>query len=206
MAINNIILFVSRKISAQFSRLLYMKDVVVFLLLAILGFMLWNRDGFIKGETFTESYSPVSPATIQTIINNIQSTNPDVYPVQTIYIRPQIGSNGSSAFDARIMFINTRGYFGVQYDIQADGEGNILSLSEQPMPGIGAADVFQPFDSGNYTTFEDTQVVLDKQFSDLKTQTQGYQGKLDIWLEQMRQTTMNNANTAAWNGTVVAAR
>jgi len=183
-----------------------MKDIVVFLLLAILGFMLWNRDAFIKGETFTDSAVSVSPATIQTIINNIQSKNPDVYPVQTIYINQQTGSNGSTGFNARIMFINTRGYFGVQYDIQADGDGNIKSLSEQPMPGIGAADVFQPFASGggDYTTFEDTQVVLDKQFADLKTQTQGYQGKLDTWLEQMRQTTMNNASAAAWNGAVVS--
>lgn len=162
---------------------------------------------FIKGETFTDTPTAVSPATIQTIINNIQSKNPDVYPVQTIYINSQQGSQGSTAYNARIMFINTRGYFGVQYDIQADSNGNILSLSEQPMPGIGAADVFKPFVSEDeYTPFEDTQVALDKQFAELKTQKQGYQGKLDTWLEQMRQVNMNNADTAARNGTVVSSR
>lgn len=184
-----------------------MKDIVVFLLLAILGFLLWNRDSFIRGETFTDTDKSVAPATIQTIINAIQAKDPDVYPVQTIYINPKEGSNGTSIYEARIMFINTRGYFGIQYDVEADVDGNILSMSEQPMPGIGVSDVFQPFGKvDTYTTFEDTQVVLDKQFADLKTQTQGYEGKLDTWLEQLRQNNMANANRAAWTGAVVSAR
>ena len=186
-----------------------MKDIVVFLLLAILGFLLWNRGVFMNGEAFVNvsDRKPVNPATIQTIINAIQAKNPDVYPVQTIYINSMQGDQGSAMYDARIMFVNTRGYFGVQYDIKADGDGNILEMSEQPQPGIGAADVFEPFGpSDSYTTFEDTQVVLDKQFTDLKTQVPGYQGKLDIWLEQMRQSERDNANAAAMNGTVVSRR
>jgi hypothetical protein len=186
-----------------------MKDVVVFLLLAILGFLLWNRGVLARSEAFVNvsDQKAVNPATIQTIINAIQAKNPDVYPVQTIYINSMQGEQGSSMYDARIMFINTRGYFGVQYDIKADGDGNILEMSEQPQPGIGAADVFEPFGpSDSYTTFEDTQVVLDKQFADLKTQVPGYQGKLDIWLEQMRQSERNNADAAARNGTVVSMR
>jgi hypothetical protein len=186
-----------------------MKDIVVFLLLAILGFLLWNRGVFMNGEGFVNvsDQKPVNPATIQTIINAIQAKNPDVYPVQTIYINSMQGDQGSAMYDARIMFINTRGYFGVQYDIKADSDGNILEMSEQPQPGIGAADVFEPFGpSDTYTTFEDTQVVLDKQFADLKTQVPGYQGKLDIWLEQMRQSERNNADAAARNGTVVSMR
>lgn len=184
-----------------------MKDITIFLLIAILGFLLWNRDAFTKTEKFTDvSYSqPVSPATIQTIVNSIQAKNPDVYPVQTIYINPMEGSQGSQVYNARMMFINTRGYFGVQYDIQADGNGNILSMSEQPQPGIGVSDSFQPFDStsnGSYTTYEDTQAVLDKQFADLKTQVPGYEGKLDTWLEQIRANNMNMAAQSAVTGTV----
>jgi hypothetical protein len=182
-----------------------MKDIVVFILLAILGFLLWNRGMVMRGEGFTDvsDKMPVKPATIQTIINAIQAKNPDVYPVQTIYINPMEGDKGSSIYNARIMFINTRGYFGVQYDIKADGDGNILEMSEQPQPGIGAADVFEPFGGGDaYTTFEDTQVVLDKQFGELKTQVPGFQTKLDTWLEQMRQSTMANAATSAWTGAV----
>lgn len=184
-----------------------MKDIVVFLLLAILGFLLWNRSVMMRGEGFTDvsDKKSVSPATIQTIINSIQTKNPDVYPVQTIYINPLEGDQGSMIFNARIMFINTRGYFGVQYDIKADTDGNILEMSEQPQPGIGAADVFEPFGPGDtYTAFEDTQTVLNKQFNELKTQVPGYQNKLDVWLEQMRQSNMNNSDMAARTGAVVS--
>jgi hypothetical protein len=175
-----------------------MKDLTLVLLIGILGFMLINK-GSNGGESFVELPNSVSPATIQTIINSIQEKDPDVYPVQTIYINPM----ADGTYNARIMFINTRGYFGVQYDVQADASGSILSLSEQPMPGIGAADVFKPFaGTGDYGSFDDTQVVLDDQFAKLKTQAPGYQGKLDIWLEQMRATNFANADTAARTGLV----
>jgi hypothetical protein len=186
-----------------------MKDIVLFLLLAIVGFLMWNRGIVMRGEGFTNisDKNPVNPATIQTIINSIQAKNPDVYPVQTIYINPMGGDQGSMVYNARIMFINTRGYFGVQYDIKADADGNILEMAEQPQPGIGAADVFEPFGpSDGYTTFEDTQVVLDKQFAELKTQVPGYSSKLDTWLSQMRQANMDNSNISAQTGAVVSAR
>ena len=181
-----------------------MKDIVVFLLLAILGFLLWNRGVFMNGEAFTNVSDkvPVSPATIQTIINAIQAKDPDVYPVQTIYINSMAGDKGSAGYDARIMFINTRGYFGVQYDVKADAAGNILELSEQPQPGIGAADVFSPFVDNEYTTFEDTQVVLDKQFKDLKTQVPGFETKMDKWLAALRQSNMEGAAISARTGAV----
>jgi len=186
-----------------------MKDVVVFILLAILGFLLWNRGMFLSGEEFTNVSDkvPVSPSTIQTIINAIQAKNPDVYPVQTIYINSMAGDRGSAGYDARIMFVNTRGYFGVQYDIKADANENILEMSEQPQPGIGAADVFAPFTGGGeYTTFEDTQVVLDQQFKELKTQVPGFETKMDKWLSAMRQTNIDNAEISARIGAVVPAR
>jgi len=183
-----------------------MKDIVLFLLLAIVGFMIWNSKRFSMSETFTDvsSSTPVSPGTIQTIINSIQEKNPDVYPVQTIYINPMMGDHGTGMYNARIMFINTRGYFGVQYDVQADSNGNIISMDEQPMPGIGAADVFKPFSGKDmYRPFEDTQVALDQQFADLKKQVPGFQTKLDTWLSQMRDVNRDNANIAAMNGTII---
>jgi hypothetical protein len=83
-------------------------------------------------------------------------------------------------YNARIMFMNTRGYFGVQYDIQADAAGKILSMNVQAPPD--ATGPFGGFVEDKLSTFEDIQVVLDKQFADLKTQAPGYQGKLEAWL------------------------
>lgn len=182
-----------------------MKDTVVFLLLAIFGFLLWNQTQLPETYTDVSAEKSVAPSTIQSIINTIQAKNPDVYPIQTIYINPMMGDKGSMVYNARIMFLNTRGYFGVQYDVQADDNGNIISLSEQP---VGSDDnIFQPFGSKEtYTPFEDTQVVLDKQFADLKTQVPGFQGKLDTWLETLRSANISSANASARIGAIVPAR
>jgi len=156
------------------------QDLLLFLLIAIFGFLIWNRT---NGENFTDvsADKPVEPATIQTIVNAIQAKVPDLYPIQTVYINPFQGDQGSMIYNARIMFLNTRGYFGVQYDVKADSRGNILEMSEQPAPDMTGP--FMAYTGDTYEKFEDIQAVLDKQFADLKTQVPGYETKLDTFLE-----------------------
>ena len=110
-------------------------QVVIFLMLAVFGFLIWNAQ-----KTSTETFVnvtdavPVEPAIIQTIINAIQARDPDVYPIQTVYINSLQGTQGSQIYDARMLFMNTRGYFGVQYDVQADTQGRLLKLEAQTSP------------------------------------------------------------------------
>ena len=181
-----------------------MKDLTIFLLIAILGFLIWNSS--VNGESFQDvtASQPVKPAVIQSIINSVQAKNPDVYPVQTIYVNTLEGSEGSQLYNARIMFLNTRGYFGVQYDIQANANGEIISMTESPSTTNIGDPVFQPFKptDTSYGTFEDVQTVLDKQFADLKTQVPGYTSKFDTWLDTLRQGQTIATNTAASMGTV----
>jgi hypothetical protein len=156
------------------------QDLLLFLLLAIFGFLIWNRT---TGENFTDvsADKPVEPATIQTIINAIQAKVPDLYPIQTVYINPFEGDQGSMIYNARIMFLNTRGYFGVQYDVKADSRGNVLEMTEQPSPAMTGP--FMAYAGDGYEKFEDIQTVLDQQFAELKTQVPGYETKLDTFLE-----------------------
>jgi len=156
------------------------QDFLLFLLLAIFGFLIWNRT---YGETFVDvsADKPVEPATIQTIINAIQAKVPDLYPIQTVYINPFEGDQGSMIYNARIMFLNTRGYFGVQYDVKADSRGNVLEMTEQPSPAMTGP--FMAYAGDGYEKFEDIQTVLDQQFAELKTQVPGYETKLDTFLE-----------------------
>jgi hypothetical protein len=155
------------------------QDILLIVLLGILGFMLWNKS---VNERFVDvsSSTPVSPSVIQNIVTAVQMKDPDLYPLQTVYINPFGGDQGSIVYNARMMFMNTRGYFGVQYDIQADAAGKILSMNVQAPPD--ASGPFGGFVEDKLSTFEDIQVVLDKQFADLKTQAPGYQGKLEAWL------------------------
>ena len=109
------------------------QDLLLFVLLAVFGFLIWNRS---VNERFTDvsASTPVAPAVIQNIITSIQDKDPDLYPIQTVYINPFGGDQGSMVYNARIIFLNTRGYFGIQYDVQADGNGKILNMNMQAHP------------------------------------------------------------------------
>lgn len=157
------------------------QDLLIFLLIAFLGFLMWNR---ISNETFTDvsAEKPVEPAVIQSIINSVQAKVPDVYPIQTVYVNPFDGDQGSKVYNARILFLNTRGYFGVQYDVQADAEGRIISMSEQPSASLTGP--FLPYKGEEFEKFEDIQTALDKQFADLKNKD--FSSGLETFLESQR--------------------
>jgi hypothetical protein len=179
------------------------QDILLIVLLGILGFMLWNKSA---SERFVDvsASTPVSPSVIQNIVTAVQMKDPDLYPLQTVYINPFGGDQGSMVYNARIMFMNTRGYFGVQYDIQADATGKILSMNAQAPPNVSGP--FGGFVEDKLSTFEDIQVVLDKQFADLKSQVPGYQGKLEGWLATTSAEQRQKAfNDAAGTGSLSAA-
>jgi hypothetical protein len=161
-------------------------QVIIFLMLALFGFLIWNSQRTSK-ETFVNVTGdvPVEPAIIQTIINAIQARDPDVYPVQTIYINSLQGSEGSQIYDARILFMNTRGYFGVQYDVQADTQGRLLKLEAQTSPY--AQGPFMPVSGDKeYSTFEDIQISLDTYFASLKDKSAQYDSALGQQLDAAR--------------------
>ena len=144
--------------------------LIIFVMLAIFGFSIWNR---VSSETFVDvsAAKSVAPATIQTIVNAVQARIPDLYPLQTVYINPMQGDQGSIMYNARILFLNTRGYFGVQYDVQADADGNLISVTGQVQPEVNGP--FQGFGemTDKYQDFESVEAVLEQQFADLKAKS-----------------------------------
>jgi len=158
----------------------------IFLLLAIFGFMIWNRTSGKEMFTDVSASNSVDPATIQTIVNGIQDRIPDLYPLQTVYINPMQGDQGSVIYNARILFLNTRGYFGVQYDVQADSAGNLISVTGQVQPQANGP--FQGFNETNdvYRDFDSIEAVLEEQFANLKQNIPGVSEKLDSWLDTQR--------------------
>lgn len=159
--------------------------LIIFVMLAIFGFLIWNR---VSSETFVDvsAAKSVAPATIQTIVNAVQARIPDLYPLQTVYINPMQGDQGSMKYNARILFLNTRGYFGVQYDVQADADGNLISVTGQVQPEANGP--FQGFGemTDKYQDFESVEAVLEQQFADLKAKSPDVAQKLDTWLDIQR--------------------
>lgn len=182
-----------------------MKDeqLLVFLMLAGFGFLVWNANRS-SAEQFENATSdkPVEPAIIQSMVNAVQARVPDIYPVQTVYVHTMAGSQGSEVYNARIMFLNTRGYFGVQYDIQADAQGKVLNMSAQVAPNSEGP--FMAFARDKYRSFEDIQTALDKQFDDLKANAvPGFDTKLGKWLDDTRMQQRTQALAQAVPGTMM---
>jgi hypothetical protein len=153
--------------------------------------------------TDVSASNPVDPATIQTIVNGIQDRIPDLYPLQTVYINPMQGDQGSVIYNARILFLNTRGYFGVQYDVQADSAGNLISVTGQVQPQANGP--FQGFtESDSYQDFDSIEAVLEEQFANLKQNIPGVTEKLDTWLDAQREQQRGRAFTDAQTNSMPA--
>lgn len=128
-----------------------MKDLIVMILVLVILFMIWN-DG--RGTTSTYSAgdvnltAPVPPNIVQAIIEKVQSMKPDIAPIDTVFVNIQ--PDGS--YNSRIMFYNTKHFFGTQYDVNAkvdaDGSVNILKLGDSSTvdPSTGyKPDAYQPW-------------------------------------------------------------
>lgn len=68
------------------------------------------------------------PEIIQNTLNLIQEKEPNLYPVDTVYFQKGTGSN----YIGRFMFLNTDGFFGVQYDVETDG--NVIVSLKKSIP------------------------------------------------------------------------
>lgn len=130
-----------------------MEDAIIFVLAAILIFLLWN-----DRQTGTYTASPlgipvdtaaaIPPEITGAIVEKFQQKNPELYPIETLFVNPQ----KDDTFSSRFMFFNTKHFYGVQYDIQArinsDGTAEILKQTESSArdPSYGyVADKYQPW-------------------------------------------------------------
>jgi hypothetical protein len=71
------------------------------------------------------------PEILQNTLNLIQEREPDVYPIDTVYFQKK--SEGSDMYIGRFMFLNTNGFYGVQYEVETDGT-TITSLKKTISP------------------------------------------------------------------------
>lgn len=177
------------------------QHVIALAVLLLFVFFVWNRT---QNETFTDVSSSISvePSTIQSIVNNIQARVPDLYPVQTVYINPLQGDQGNTVYNARILFLNTRGYFGVQYDVQADEQGNLIKVTGLTQSDAGGP--FLEYQKDDYQTFDSVEEALQKQFDDLKSRSPDMAEKLNTWLDKQRAQQMGTQYLAAQSNSLPA--
>jgi hypothetical protein len=140
-----------------------MKDFVILVLVALTFVAILNGRNSRKVSTYAVSdvnpTAPVPPVIIQAIIEKVQSSLPDMAPLETLFVNVQ--PDGS--YNSRHMFYNTKHFYGTQYDVNAkvgsDGSVQIVKLgdSAQIDPTAGyKPDVYQPWKS--------VEANLDSQF------------------------------------------
>jgi hypothetical protein len=128
-----------------------MKDLMILLLVIILAFLVWNSRVNLSGyvaPVANNGDAPVPPDVIQAIIEKVQQSKPDEYPLETLFVTPQ----ADGTYTSRFMFFNTRKFLGTQYDVVAkvreDGNIDITRMSEtaKPDPNTGyEPDTYKPY-------------------------------------------------------------
>ena len=140
-----------------------MKDFVILVLVSLAFIAVLNGRNASKVSTYAASdvnlMAPVPPVIIQAIIEKVQSSLPDMAPIETLFVNIQ--PDGS--YNSRHMFYNTKHFYGTQYDVNArvgsDGSVQIVKLgdSAQIDPTAGyKPDTYQPWKS--------VEANLDSQF------------------------------------------
>lgn len=139
-----------------------MKDIVILVLVVLAFFFVWNSrqttSTYAAGDVQLDA--PVPPLVVQAIIEKIQSMKPDLAPIDTVFVNIQ--PDGS--YNSRIMFYNTKHFFGTQYDVNAevstDGSVNIRSIGDS-----AAVDMSLGYKPDKYQPWSDVQANLDGQFA-----------------------------------------
>lgn len=135
-----------------------MKDAVTVLLLLVILFLVWNGRQTATYDQESPSEERVSPDVTQVILEKVQSMNPDFQPLETLFINHQ----GDDVYAARFMFIDTKHYYGTQYDVQArvnqNGSVDILNLT-----GTATADYSNAYKPDRYESWTTIQNSLDDQ-------------------------------------------
>ncbi len=71
-----------------------------------------------KAPSFNRKIEGFEPEILQNTLNKIQETEKSIYPIDTVYFNKKEDGTG---YMGRFMFLNTDGFYGVQYDVETDG-------------------------------------------------------------------------------------
>jgi hypothetical protein len=151
-----------------------MDKSLILILIALLFIMFFWKGAEADGyDAVGDQKQSVHPDIIQVIIEKIQKAKPDEYPLETLFIN----KTGTDSYSARFMFMNTQGYFGTQYDVQAkvyeDGTVNVVNMTDTAQ--IDKFDAgFTGFRPDTYQKYEDINANLDSQ---LKSAIENYRAQ-----------------------------
>jgi hypothetical protein len=145
----------------------------VLLVLVLFIFFFWKPVATF--DMAADQKQGISPNIIQVIIEGIQKEHPDEVPLETLFINKV----GNDTYSARFMFLNTQGYFGTQYDVQAkvSSEGSVVITNMSTSAEVDKYDSgFTPYIPDTYGDYSDITKNLDARLqSELTNSRQNYE-------------------------------
>jgi hypothetical protein len=130
----------------------------VLLILVLFAFFFWKPVATF--DTTADQKQGISPNIIQVIIEAIQKEHPDEVPLETLFINKV----GNDNYSARFMFLNTQGYYGTQYDVQAkvSSEGAVAITNMSTSAEVDKYDSgFTPYKPDTYGDYSDITKTLE---------------------------------------------
>ena len=167
-----------------------MKDLIVLILVTMSFFFIWNgmqQTPSTYSAEDTVQDKAISPEITQAILTKALTLKPDIVPINTLFINP--GADGT--YDARMLFYNTKHFYGVQYDLKAkvspDGAVDILAFGDSPVVEANPG-----YTGGSYQTWKAVTDNLNTRF----------QGALQGYKNQPPQPNLSNI-PAAYNSGMI---
>lgn len=170
----------------------------IVLILVLFAFFFWKPVATF--DTAADQKQGIAPDIIQVIIEAIQKEHPDEVPLETLFINKV----GNDNYSARFMFLNTQGFFGTQYDVQAkvSPEGSVMITDMSTSAQVDKYDSgFTPYKSDTYGDYSNITKNLDSRLqSELTNSRQNYekeQKSRDLMLSTESMATKYNQNIQA---------
>jgi len=144
------------------------------------AFFFWN-----SASRYADAPPPVVPggpvvprSIIQAIIEKIQAGAPWLQPIDTVFITPSTTTQGGTEYNGRFLFLDTRGFFGNQYDVTATvaPNGTVQILKQVTSSAPDARGPFQAFAPDRYQSYKDIEDSLASQVRQALAQTKNLPG------------------------------
>ncbi|NBS68522.1 hypothetical protein EBT31_06360 [bacterium] len=137
-----------------------MRTLLVLLLVAAVVWALRSSKEFLVSPVVQNQTVPAKA--IQAIINKVTSDRPELYPLDTVFVDAD-GSN----ITGRFLFLDTRNYAGVQYDVSATlmgpSEVSVNSMKTTVNPNLDGP--FLPYGKASYIKYPDIKSSVNAQIS-----------------------------------------
>ena len=163
-------------------------ETLIWVLLIVLLYLFFFWDPKSQYDMASDKKQSIAPNIIQAVIEAVQKDKPDEVPLETLFVN----AVGQNTYACRLIFLNTQGYFGTQYDVNA----TITPEGVVTINNISTSAKVDNYDAGFTAYKSDTY----KDYTDITKSTENrFQQELTKYRETQTSTLRENDQFATEN-------